>query len=100
MQKYYQNELKFNGVYSRNNLTKMMDGACLINVDEYKLIETYRIVLKVNTNNIEYFDSFGLKISQRNLKINRKQRYNNIAFFAVSIENLKSLKHHTSYKKH
>ena len=47
MQKYYQNELKFNGVYSRNNLTKMMDGACLINVDEYKLIETYRIVLIV-----------------------------------------------------
>ena len=100
MQKYYQNELKFNGVYSRNNLTKMMDGTCLINVDEYKLIETYRIVLKVNANNIEHFDSFGMKISQRNLKINRKQRYNNIALFAVSMENLKSLKHHISYKKH
>ena len=26
-QKYYQNEHKFNGVYSRNNLPKIKDGA-------------------------------------------------------------------------
>ena len=26
MQKYYQNEPKFNGVYSRNNLPKIKDG--------------------------------------------------------------------------
>ena len=26
MQKYYQNESKFNGVYSRNNLSKIKDG--------------------------------------------------------------------------
>ena len=37
IQKYYQNELWFNGVYSRNNLpNKIKDGAYVINLDEYK----------------------------------------------------------------
>ena len=33
IQKYYQNEPRFNGVYSRNNLPKKVkDGACIINL--------------------------------------------------------------------
>ena len=32
-QKYYQNEAKFNGVYSRNNLPKIKDGAYVTNLD-------------------------------------------------------------------
>ena len=31
--KYYQSEPKFNGVYSRNNLPKIKDGAYVINID-------------------------------------------------------------------
>ena len=34
-QKYYQNEPRFNAVYSRNNLPKIKDGAYVINLDEY-----------------------------------------------------------------
>ena len=34
--KYYQNEPKFNDVYSRNNLPKIKEGACVINLDEFK----------------------------------------------------------------
>ena len=33
-QEYYQNEPKFNGVYSRNNLPKIKDGAYVMNLDE------------------------------------------------------------------
>ena len=40
IQKYYENELKFNGVYSRNNLFKIKDGAYIINLDEFESIET------------------------------------------------------------
>ena len=29
IQKYYQNELRFNGVYSRNNLSKIKDATCV-----------------------------------------------------------------------
>ena len=35
IQKSYQNELRFNGVYSRDNLpNKIKDGAYVINLDE------------------------------------------------------------------
>ena len=40
IQKYYQNEPKLNGVYSRNNLPKIKDGAYVINLVEYKSIRT------------------------------------------------------------
>ena len=41
IQKYYQNQPKFNGVYSRNNLPKKRDEAYVINVDEYESIGTH-----------------------------------------------------------
>ena len=50
IQKYYQNKPKFNGVYSRNNLPKIKDEIFLINIAEYKSIETDLIVLYVNGN--------------------------------------------------
>ena len=37
-QKYYQNEPKFNSLYSRNNLLNTEDGANVINLDEYESI--------------------------------------------------------------
>ena len=41
IQNYYQNENKFNGVYSKNNLHKIKDGVYVINLDEYKSVETH-----------------------------------------------------------
>ena len=42
IQKYYQNERKFNGVFSRNNLPlKIKDGAYVINLDEYADVGTH-----------------------------------------------------------
>ena len=42
IQKYYQNDLKFNGVYSRDNLSnKTKDEANVINLDEYSDIVTH-----------------------------------------------------------
>ena len=42
IQKYYQNEPKFNGVYSRDNLLdKIKDRAYVINFDEYSDIGTH-----------------------------------------------------------
>ena len=35
IQKYYQNESRFKGVYSRDNLPKIKDGAYVISLDEY-----------------------------------------------------------------
>ena len=66
IQKYYQNdaqlssknEPKFN---SRNNLSKIKDGAYVINLDEYKSIGTHWIALYVNAKNVAFFDGFGVK---------------------------------------
>ena len=56
IQKYYENEPRFNGAYSRVNLFKINDGAYIINLDEYKLIGIHWIILYVNDNNVTYFD--------------------------------------------
>ena len=34
IQRYYENEPKFNGVYLRNNSSKIKDGAYKINLDD------------------------------------------------------------------
>ena len=68
IQKYYQNEPKFNGVYSRNNLPKIKDGAYVINLDEYKSIGTHWIALYVNAENVTYFDSFGVEYIPKEIK--------------------------------
>ena len=61
-QKYYQNEPRFNGVFSRNSLLlKIKDGAYLINLDEYADVGTHWIALFCNRNKIIYFDSFGVE---------------------------------------
>ena len=68
IQKYYQNGLKFNSVYSRNNLPKIKDGAYVINLDEFKLIGTHWISSYVNGNNIIYFNSFGVEHIPKEIK--------------------------------
>ena len=59
---YYENETRFNGVYSRNNLpNKIKKGAYVINLDEYKNTGTHWVSLLVKTNEVIYFDSFGIE---------------------------------------
>ena len=61
IQRRYENESKFNGVYSRNNLSRIMNGAYTIKTDHCESIGTHWITLYVNGNNVTYFDSFGVK---------------------------------------
>ena len=62
IQKYYKNEPRFNGVYSRDNLPIIKDGAYIINLDEHSDIGTHWAALWVNyNNNVTYFDSFGVE---------------------------------------
>ena len=76
IQKYYQNEVelslqnepKFNGVYSRNNIPKRKEATYAINLDGFKSIETNWIALYVNWNIVIYFDSFGVEHIPKELK--------------------------------
>ena len=57
IQKYYQNQSRFIGVYSRDNLPKIKDGAYVINLDEYSDDGTLWIALYALNSNVTYFDS-------------------------------------------
>ena len=62
IQAYYQNEPRFNGVYSRDNLNdKIKNGAYVINLDEYHDIGTHWVALYVNNKIVTYFVSFGVE---------------------------------------
>ena len=51
VEKHYQNEPRFNGVFSRNNLPKKIkDEEYVINVDEYADIGTHWVALLCNRN--------------------------------------------------
>ena len=86
---YYASEPRFNGVYSRNNLPKIKKGRYVINLDEYENTGTRWIALFVKTNEVIYFDSFGIEhilkeinkvISNKKIKANifRIQGYDSV----------------------
>ena len=90
IQKYYENESKFNGAFTRDNLpNKIKDGAYIINLDEDSGIGTHWVALYVKNNDITYFDSFGVEhipkeikkfIGNKNVIVNifRMQAYDSI----------------------
>ena len=99
LEMYYQNEPRFNGVFSRNNLPKKIkDGAYIINLDEYADVGTHWIALFCNRNEIVYFDSFGVEhvpeeikefIGNKNIKANifRVQANNSVmcGYFCIGL---------------
>ena len=101
IQKYYENESRFNSVYCRDNLpNKIKDGAYVTNLDEYSDIGTHWIALYVKNNDITYFDSFGVEhipqeiikfIGRKNIIANifRIQAYNSImcGYFCIGFVN-------------
>ena len=71
IKKYYKNEPRFNGVFSKNNLPKkeIKDGAYIINLDEYANVSTHWIALFCKKKNeIVYFDSFGVEYIPNDIK--------------------------------
>ena len=70
IQKYYQNEPIFNGVYSRDILpNKIKNETYVINLDEYSNTGTNRIALYSLNDNVTYFDSFGVEYNPKKIKI-------------------------------
>ena len=85
----YQNEPRFNGVYSRDNSQKIKDVAYIINLYEYSEIGTQWVALHFQNNDVIYFDSFGVEhipkeirtfIRNKNIKANifKIQAYDSI----------------------
>ena len=78
LEMYYQNEPRFNGVFSRNNLPKKIkDGAYIINLDEYADVGTHWIALFCNKNEIAYFGNFGVEHTPKEIKAFIDRRFLN-----------------------
>ena len=80
IQKYYENDPSFIGVFSRDNMPKKIeDEAYRINLDEYKDVGTHWIASFCNRSKIVYFDRFRVEhvpeeikecIGNKNIKAN------------------------------
>ena len=88
MKDYYENELRFNGVYSRDNLPKIIkNGTYIINLYEYGDVGTHWIALYVNSNEVIHFGSFGVEHVPKEIKrfIGHKNTKTNI--FRIQADN-------------
>ena len=67
---YYENEPRFNGVYSRDNLPKVIKNGAyvIINLDEYADVGTHWIALYVKNYEVIYFDRFGVEHVPKEIK--------------------------------
>ena len=102
LERVYQNETRFNNVFSWNNLPKKVkNGAYIINLDEYVDVSTHWIALFFNGNEIAYFNSFGVEhvpeeikkfIAHKNIKANIFRVQANISvmcgYFCIGFINL------------
>ena len=70
IQKYYDNESRFNGVFSRDNLPKgIKDGTYVISLDGHADTGTHWIALFCKKKKIVYFDSFGVEHIPEEIKL-------------------------------
>ena len=58
---YYEDEPKFNDVFSRNLPKTIKNGTYVINLDEYADVGTNWIVLYSKNDEVIYFDGFGVE---------------------------------------
>ena len=88
IQKYYQNEPRFNGVFSRGNLLKKIkDGAYRINLDEHADVGTHCIALFCTRSVIVYFDNFGVEHVPEEIKEFIRNKIMKTNFFRVKANN-------------
>ena len=88
IKKYYENESRFNVVYSRDNLPKIIkNGTYVTNLDAYLDVGAHWIALYVKNNEVIYFDSFGVDHVPKEIKrfIGHKNTKTNI--FRIQADN-------------
>ena len=55
IQKYYQDVPRFNGIYSRDNLTEIKNGIYIINLHEYSDIGAHWVALYVHYGDVTFW---------------------------------------------
>ena len=86
----YENEPRFNGVFSRDNLlehsfTKIKDGAYIINLDEHSNIGTHWVALHMTNNNVTYFDAVEAEHIPKEIKAFIKNKNIKTNIFRIQV---------------
>ena len=85
---YYENEPRFNGVYSRDNLPKLIENvAYVINLDEYADVGTHWTALYIKNNEVIYFDSFGVEHVPKEIKRFIGHKNTKASIFRIQVDN-------------
>ena len=67
IQDYFKDKPRFNGEFSRNSLPNLKNGAYVINLDYSKNTGTHWVVIFAKSNQVIYFDSFGVEYIPREI---------------------------------
>ena len=65
---YFKDEPRFNGVYSRDNLSKLKNGAYVFNLDHSENTGRHWVVIFVQKDEVIYFESFGVEHIPKEIK--------------------------------
>ena len=60
--KYFNNKLKFNGVFPRNNLFRIKDGVYVINLDDKKVKDHIEVHYLLTETHVHTLNILGLNI--------------------------------------
>ena len=88
------NDVKgFNGVFPRNNLPKLKNGAYVINLDHSENIGTHRVVIFMKSNEffefpeVIYFDSFGVEYIPKEIMKRIRNKNIKVSIFGIQDNN-------------
>ena len=87
--KHFSHKPRFNGIFSRNNLSRIKDGPYVINLDDKNSKATHWVSLFINRNTVVYFDSFGIEYIPQ--EVLNKIRDKSITHNIFSIQNNDSI---------
>ena len=73
--KYFNYERRFNGVFSIDNLSRIKDGAYVINRYYKQSKGTHWVSLLINRNTVVCFDSFGIEYIPHEILSKIKYKY-------------------------
>ena len=59
--KYSDHDCRFNGVFSKDKVSRIKNGAYVINLDDKQSKSIHCVSLFIERNTAVYFDSFGIE---------------------------------------
>ena len=84
---YFKDIKGFNGVFLRNDLPNLKNGAHVINLDHSKNTGAHWVAIFVKKNEVIYFDSFGAECISKEIMTRTKNKNIKTSIFILQNSN-------------